>query len=305
MDMERCFLSNDRILMEGALGERLKREYQIPFDEHIMMAGLIYKEAGRAALYELWRQYIEIAQKYDLPFLATTPTRRANRERVQKAGLDRTVIDDNVQFLQRLKQESGIEMYVGGLMGCRDDAYTGEGAMTENDSREFHGWQANCFKEAGADFLYAGIMPALSEAEGMAKAMSDTALPYIISFTVQRDGRLIDGTTIHQAIADIDESTEHKPLCYMANCVHPSIVYKALSQSFNETKLVKTRFLGIQANTSPLAYSELDGAKDLKCSDPESFAQEMMRLKKDKGLKILGGCCGTDHRHMEEIAKRL
>lgn len=305
MDIERCFLSGDRILMEGALGERLKREYHISFDEHIMLAGLIYQEAGRTALNGLWRQYIKIAENYNFPFLATTPTRRANRERVQKAGLDRTVIYDNVKFLQRLQQESGIEMYAGGLMGCRGDAYTGEGAMTENDSHEFHGWQANCFKEAGADFLYAGIMPALPEAEGMAKAMSDTALPYIISFTVQKDGMLIDGTTIHRAIADIDDCTEQKPLCYMANCVHPSIVYTALSQPFNETELVKTRFLGIQANTSPLPYTELDGAKDLKCSDPESFAEEMVRLKKDKGLKIMGGCCGTDNRHLEEIARRL
>jgi S-methylmethionine-dependent homocysteine/selenocysteine methylase len=135
----------------------------------------------------LWGQYIKIAGKYNLPFLAATPTRRANRERVQKAGLDRTIIYDNVNFLQQLKQESCIEMYAGGLMGCRGDAYTGEGAMTENDSHEFHGWQANCFKEAGADFLYAGIMPTLPEAKGMAKAMSDTALPYIISLTIQKD----------------------------------------------------------------------------------------------------------------------
>ena len=210
MDIKSCFLSGNTIIMEGALGERLKREYHIPFNEYVMWAGLVYQEAGRTALNELWGQYIKIAENYDLPFLATTPTRRANWERVQKAGLDRTVIYDNVKFLQGLKQESGIEMYVGGLMGCRGDAYTGEGAMTESDSHEFHGWQANCFKEAGVDFLYAGIMPALSEAKGMAKAMSDTALPYIISFTIQKDGMLVDGTTIHQAIADIDNCAEKK-----------------------------------------------------------------------------------------------
>lgn len=303
--MENRFPACDRILMEGALGERLKREYRLSFDENIMLAGLIYQEAGRAALSELWRQYIKIAKKYTLPFLATTPTRRANRERVRKAGLDRTVIYDNVKFLQELKRESGMEMYAGGLMGCRGDAYTGKGSMTETDGYEFHRWQADCFKEAGADFLYAGIMPALQEAKGMAKAMSDTALPYIISFTIQKNGMLIDGTSIHQAIAAIDGDTTRKPLFYMANCVHPSIVDAALSQPFNETKLVKTRFLGIQANTSPLPYSELDGAKDLKCSDPESFAEEVVRLKKNKGLKMIGGCCGTDNRHMEEIAKRL
>ncbi|MPN01966.1 hypothetical protein SDC9_149179 [bioreactor metagenome] len=269
------------------------------------MATLIYDTNGRFALKSLWREYIEIAQIYGLPFLATTPTRRANKERVEQAGCNASIIIDNVRFLRSIQQESNFEMYVGGLMGCKGDAYTGKNSLTESDARTFHKWQADLFCAAEVDFLYAGIMPTLPEATGMAQAMSETNLPYIISFTIQKNGRLIDGTTISKAIATIDHSVNKQPVCYMTNCVHPSIVYEALLQPFNQNALVKNRFLGIQANTSPLSYAELDRSLDLKCSDPTQFAKDMVKLRDISNIKIFGGCCGTDTRHMEQVANRL
>jgi methionine synthase I (cobalamin-dependent) len=91
----------------------------------------------------------------------------------------------------------------------------------------------------------------------------------------------------------------------MTNCVHPLILDKALSTSFNRTQLVKERFHGIQANTSPLSPEELDNSTDLKSSDAQSLADDIMNLNKHIQLKIYGGCCGTDNNHMEEIAKRI
>lgn len=305
MDFSNSIKAHKTFLMEGALGERLKREYGLEIDETIAMANLIYDERGASALVNIWREYIEIARKYKFPFLATTPTRRANQERIKKAGYSENIILDNVNFLREVQKNCGIEMYVGGLMGCRGDAYTGKGALSECDSLEFHKWTVEKFKKAKVDFLYAGIMPVLSEAMGLAKAIDDTGLPYIISFTIQRDGKLIDGTTIVDAIKYIDESTINKPVCYMTNCVHPSIVLKALTHSFNNTPLVKERFRGIQANTSPLSYAELDNSVDLKCSEPEEFAEEMLKLSDIGDFQIWGGCCGTDNRHIECVAKRL
>ena len=91
----------------------------------------------------------------------------------------------------------------------------------------------------------------------------------------------------------------------MTNCVHPSVVCKALLQSFNWNETVKERFLGIQANTSPLSYAELDGAEDLHCSEPEEFAEEVIKLQRVADIKIWGGCCGTDCRHMECVARKV
>jgi len=304
-DFTRCINENEIILMEGALGERLKREYGLGADEYIVRAGLVYDEKGRQALLNLWTEYMAVAERYQFPFLAMTPTRRANRERVMQSSYTEQVIADNVELLRSVKEKANCEMYIGGLMGCKGDAYTGEGALSEQEAFEFHQWQARLFAQAGVDYLYAGIMPVLSEAAGMAKAMESVKVPYIISFTIQQDGRLIDGTTITDAIRYIDEVTTIAPVCYMTNCVHPSIVYKALSQPFNDNEITRKRFWGIQANTSPLSYAELDNAEDLKCSEPEELAQEMKKVLSIHPIKIFGGCCGTDNRHMEALAAEI
>lgn len=305
MEFRECIEQRNTILMEGALGERLKREFGLQLDEYVDMAKLIYDPKGAAALSALWKEYLDIASRYHFPFLATTPTRRTNVERIGKTDCPDTVIADNVAFLRKIQGTAETEMYVGGLMGCRGDAYTGVGALLEKDAFDFHRWSAERFQKAGVDFLYAGIMPTLPEAAGMARAMESTGLPYVISFTIQADGCLIDGTPIADAICYIDRVTQISPVCYMTNCVHPSIVCRALMRPFNRKETVRNRFLGIQANTSPLPYAELDGAADLKCSEPGEFAEEMCKLRSIHPIKIWGGCCGTDNRHMECLAKRL
>ena len=291
--------------MEGALGERLKREFCVAFDEDVAMAGLVYRQRSRSALKKLWNGYLDIAKESGLPFIATTPTRRANKERIERSGFTERIIKDNVSFLKSVLAAKSIESYAGGLMGCRGDAYTGEGCLNESDAYGFHSYAVELFKDAGADFIFAGIMPTLPEAKGLARAAGDTGLPYIISFTVKRDGRLIEGTAVSEAIEAIDYCVKNKPVCYMANCVHPEVLHEALSQPFNRNETVKRRFLGIQANTSPLTYEELDNAPDLKCSEPESFGEETVKLLDLADFKIFGGCCGTDDRHMRSIARNL
>jgi len=293
------------VLMEGALGERLKREYRLHPDDHIALAGLVYDACGREALTALWNEYADIARRHGLPLLATTPTRRANRERVAASRYGESIVRDNVSLLCAVQRQSPADMHVGGLMGCRGDAYRATDVLPAADARAFHSWQAELFAEAGAEFLYAGIMPALPEATGMALAMGDSGLPYIISFMIRKDGRLLDGTTIGEAIHAIDESVDSRPMCYMTNCVHPAVLYAALSQPFNTTDVVRDRLWGIQANASRLAPEELDAGAALESSDPGLLADDMMRLRDDKKLKLFGGCCGTDGTHLEEIARRL
>ena len=127
--------------MEGALGERLKREYHLAFDKNVVMAGLVYSENGKNALEELWSGYAEIARRYHLPFLATTPTRRTNKESVRKSPFDSSLIKANVDFLREVQKKQAAEMYVGGLLGCCGDAYTGSGALGLEESRDFHKWE--------------------------------------------------------------------------------------------------------------------------------------------------------------------
>ncbi len=305
MNFAAAFARGDRFLLEGALGERLKREYGLTPFPHVALAGLLTTEPGREALRTLWLEYGHIAHRYGLPFLATTPTRRANRSRVAREGLEAALIQDSVAFLRQVLAECTGPTWLGGMVGCHGDAYTGTGALSQKEAVSFHRWQTDLLAAAGADFLFGALLPTLPEAVGLAQAMAETGLPYILSFTIQKSGCLIDGTSIASAIAQIDGSPFPSPLCYMANCVHPSIVRQALSQPGNDTRLVKTRFLGIQGNTSPLPYDQLERATDLLTSDPVAFAREEVGLLDLGPFQIFGGCCGTDGRHIEQVAKQL
>ena len=301
----RCVASRQVILMEGALSERLKREYHLTLDPHVTMARLYRDRVQAAALSSIWNQYIAIARRYGFPFLAATPTRRTNRETIALAGCGDSVIEGNVSLLQSVREQSGIEMYVGGQMGNRGNAYTLDGALSRQEAYDFHSWTVERYQKAGVDFLYPSLIPSLPEALGIAQAIDPTGLPYILSFTIQGDGRLIDGTTIADAIETIDSQTVNKPVCYMTNCVHPRFVLQALTQPFNQTPLVHSRFAGIQANAAALTYKEMDDSPVLLTSAPEELAVETLRLADLDQIRIWGGCCGTNDRHMEQIAKAL
>lgn len=131
------------------------------------------------------------------------------------------------------------------------------------------------------------------------------ALPSIISFMIRAEGRLLDGTTIHEAIQTIDASVAVPPECCMTDCVHPTALNEALSQPCNSTMLVGDRGWGIQANPSRLTPEELDDSTQLQSSDAGQLADDTMRLRDDEKLRVFGGFRGTDGTHLEEIARRL
>lgn len=302
---ERIFRNEGKILMEGAIGERLKSEFGIELDHDIAIASVVKSTRGKKTLALIFNQYIYLAEKYNLPLMITTPTRRANLERIERSKYDHTVFSDNVSMLVDLRKRSSANVFIGGLMGCKGDAYSSEGCLNQADSYNFHRWQANQLSNAGVDYLYAGIMPALEEALGMARAMAETGLPYIISFMLLENGRLLDGTSLSDAIRTIDDQVERKPLCYMSNCVHPKRIAKALCQSYNKDPLIIERFRGVQVNASNLTPTELEQSVTIENSSALELANEIDQLNAYLQLKIVGGCCGTDHTHIEEIAKRM
>lgn len=303
MSYSSAFAQGQRFLLEGALGERLKREYGLAPDPQVGLARHCTTPEGRAALGALWGQYAAIAHRHGLPFLATTPTRRGDRDRVQRAGLDGALIQENVRFLQSLRRDWPGVGYVGGMVGCYGEAYTGQGALEEEAALDYHRWQLDLLAEAGVEFLYGALLPTLPEATGLARAMGPTGLPYLLSFTLRREGCLPDGTPLAQAIAAIDAATApHPPLGYMTNCIHPRFVYEALSAPDNQDPGIRARFVGIQGNAAPLTHEQLQSATDLLTSDPVSFARDSAALGELAPLQVFGGCCGTDGRHLEQLA---
>lgn len=298
-----------QILGEGAVIERLRRETDFELDPHIVNSAFIYHGSKRAALEGIYSQYLDIGRQYDLPLILSTPTWRASQERIADAGFaHKDVNGDNYRFLDRLRNSYGRyadKVAICGLLSCRGDAYDPDQHLSAIDAQVFHMWQAEKLAEAGVDFLLAATLPALSEASGLSAALAATGMPYIISFVARSEGTLIDGTPLKGAIEAIDAEVRPKPLAYIVNCTHASIFRAALMHEQNSSALVRDRICGLLANTAALKPEELDNSEHLVGQAPESFGQSVGDLKKDMGMKILGGCCGTDDRHIRQLAKWL
>lgn len=295
------------IFTEGAVVERLRREFCVQLNEHIVHSGLVYETEGRSVLGRIYQQYLDIVKVSQAPMIILTPTRRANPEQLKKAGLSgKDVNADCVHLLQNIRSNYGAyarKIFIGGLMGCQGDAYKAAEALTPKEAAAFHQQQAEALAQAGVDFLCGTTLPALSEARGLALAMEKSGKPYVLSFVIRENGTLLDGHSLHETISTIDAAAAVKPLFYLVNCVHPSVLLKALQNKENCTDLVRQRLLGIQANTSAKSPEELDGAAGLEVEDAETLVNQMVLLHRNYHLKVLGGCCGTDDRYLKALVK--
>ena len=304
------FLDQSSIIIgEGAVIERLRRDTEWELDPYVVNSAFIYDKEKRSALETIYRQYLDVGSASGLPLLLSTPTWRASRERIKTAGYkERAVNEDNYRFLDDLRRAYGAyadKVAICGLMSCRGDAYNPAERLSENDAREFHAWQARKLAETGVDFLLASTLPALSEAIGLASAQAATGKPYIISFVFRPGGTLLDGTPLKDAVAAIDAKVNPKPLAYMCNCTHASIFRSAMMHEAHVSSLVRKRVVGLLANTAALEPEDLDSSKDLVSEAPEIFGRDVASLHREFGMKILGGCCGTDHRHIQSLASQF
>jgi homocysteine S-methyltransferase len=289
------------ILTEAAIVERLRRTGKVELHPSLVHAALVYDTKGRAALEKLFQGYISIAAMAKVPILASAPTWRANYERVKDAGINPDVNADAVRFMQDLREAQGLYapmVKVGGFIGCKNDCYRPEEGLSVTESERFHSWQIDRLAQAGADFLMAATLPNIDEAIGIARAMERTGTPYIISFVIGSDGRILDGTSLWDAVQRIDAWTGEQPLCYMVNCSYPTFL-----RAKEQPRALFTRLLGYQANSSALSHSELDGAAQLEAEDVAEWAEEMLHLNREYGVKILGGCCGTEDAHLLRLVE--
>jgi homocysteine S-methyltransferase len=301
--------SSPVILTEGAMIERLRRDATVPLDPRVLHAGFIYSARGREVLGVRYREYLDIGRAAGLPMIVCTPTWRANPTRLREAGLaEREVNGDGARFVDSIRKEYGAyatQVFIGGLIGCKGDAYKPNEGLSTDEAAAFHHVQVTALAAAGVDFLFAATLPSVAEALGIALAMAVRRIPYALSFVVRRDGALLDGTPLHEAVARIDASVGPPPSFYLINCVHPGVFEEAMVSELSRAPRLAERVIGLQANTSAKSPAELDGLAVLDAERPAVLADSMVRLHRRLGTKILGGCCGTDHRHIAEIAKRI
>jgi S-methylmethionine-dependent homocysteine/selenocysteine methylase len=268
---------------------------------------LLRSEEGRARLDRYFEPYIRTAVERDVGFILDTPTWRANpdwgaRLDVSLEGLA-DVNQDAVRWASRLRDrlsDAKERVLINGVVGPRGDGYRPDAQMTAEEAQAYHAPQVEAFREAGADMVSAVTMNYAQEAIGIARAAEALGMPVVVSFTVETDGRLASGETLRSAIERTDRETGHTPAYYMINCAHPTHFDGILSEQDGWTRRIR----GLRANASAKSHAELDESTELDPGDPEDLAGRYRALRERMTqLSVLGGCCGTDHRHIAAICE--
>jgi len=263
--------------------------------------------AGTEALRNYYRRHIQVARDAHVVFLFEAPTWRASIGWARQLGLDENAVADvnrrAIDLVVKLREEAGEmqgPMVISGLIGPRDDAYNPAQLMGADEAEEYHGAQIETLAGTEADLVSAMTLTYAAEAIGIARAARTARMPVVISFTVETDGALPDGSSLGDAIGAVEDKTESYPAYYGINCAHPSHFLNVLDVGEEWT----TRIRMIRANASRCSHAELDEAETLDDGDPEELGRDYAEIRERlPQINVLGGCCGTDVRHVRSIAR--
>jgi S-methylmethionine-dependent homocysteine/selenocysteine methylase len=297
-------LAGDRVFMtDGGLETTLvfHRGIELPL---FAAFPLLDDAEGRAVLRDYFAPYLAAARERDAGFLLDTATWRANPDWGAQLGYDAAALErvnrDAVAFAQELRATAGDAprpILVAGVIGPRGDGYVADALMSAAEAEAYHGLQARALAEA--EFIAAITMTYAEEAIGIARAAAAVGLPSAISFTVETGGRLPSGQALGDAIDQVDAETLSAPAYYMVNCAHPSHFADVVAGS----GAWRDRIAGLRANASSKSHAELDEADELDRGDPDELAAGCAALRTAlPGVTVLGGCCGTDQRHVAAVA---
>lgn len=299
-------LSGDLFLTDGGLETSLI--FQSGFDLPEFAAFDVLKhEAGRDAMLNYFRSFAAIAQENECGFILESGTWRASAAWGQKLGYSADelakVNREAIGLLRQIRDEyerKNTPMVISGCVGSKGDGYNPSDRMSEDEAIRYHAPQIGTLSNAGVDMIAALTMAYVEEAIGITRAAKFADLPVAISFTVETDGKLPSGQTLGSAISQVDSATNETPAYYMINCAHPTHFSGALASGEPWTERVR----GVRANASAKSHAELDECEELDDGNPEELGALCSDLKYPlQNLNVLGGCCGTDHRHVEQLYK--
>ena len=301
-------LQGDAFVTDGGL------ETVLVFQKHVDLPlfaafPLLDQEQGIATLREYYQPYVALALRNRTGLILDTATWRASHGWGVQLGYSaedvRRLNQRNVELLLELRAQFASDdspMVINGAIGPQDDGYNPSQLMSAAEADAYHQHQVDAFADSAADMVSAVTMTYVNEAVGMTRAAQRAGIPITVSFTTETDGRLPDGTPLGEAIIATDEATDSGPVYYMVNCAHPTHFSHVLDSEFAWTD----RIYGIRANASRLSHAELDEAEELDDGNPQEFGEQYRELSLVlPNLRVVGGCCGTDHRHVAAASNAL
>jgi S-methylmethionine-dependent homocysteine/selenocysteine methylase len=268
---------------------------------------LLDEPEGVEAVRSYYESYVEIGSRRGIGVILDTVTWRANADWGARLGYSTAQLSDlnrrAVELLEDVRAEAGDDppILISGCIGPRGDGYKVGVAMAPGEAEHYHSPQIEVFAGTSADLVTAWTLTYPEEATGIVRAAQKAGIPVVISFTVETDGRLPNGQSLREAIEAVDGETGAAAAYFMVNCAHPTHFEDEL-----EAGPWLERLRGIRANPSVRSHAELDEATELDAGDPVELAADYARLRAQfPQLNVLGGCCGTDERHLDEIAAVL
>jgi S-methylmethionine-dependent homocysteine/selenocysteine methylase len=262
---------------------------------------------GEEALMNYFRTYAELARKHRSGLVLETATWRASADWGNKLGYSESELAEvnrrSVAMLQAIRAEyetADTPVVISGCIGPRGDGYVPSELMSAKKAEEYHSQQIQTFAGTAVDLVTAITMNYVEEAIGLTCAATNAGLPVVVSLTVETDGALPTGQPLGDAITEIDVATAGYPSYFMINCAHPSHFTRVVDQDAPW----RDRIHGLRANASKMSHAELNEALELDAGDPEALGRDYALLKSRhlKRLNVIGGCCGTDHRHIDQMA---
>ena len=263
---------------------------------------LLKDDEGTEALRRYFRRYAKLAADNGTGFVLESPTWRASPRWAKEIGYSDEELErlnrKAIGLMEEIREEfeTDTPFVISGNIGPQDDGYNPQTLLSAEEAEEYHSTQINLFADTAADMVTVMTMTYADEAIGIARAAKNAGMPSVIAFTVETDGKLPNGQALGDAIGAVEAATDGSPAYYMINCAHPTHFEDVLEGPWRE------RVQGLRANASTRSHAELDEAEDLDDGDPEDLAARYSGLRdKLPALNVVGGCCGTDDRHVTEI----
>jgi S-methylmethionine-dependent homocysteine/selenocysteine methylase len=266
---------------------------------HFAAFHLLATDEGVEAMHRYYAPYLAFAREAGVGAVLDTPTWRASSDWGTLLGYSKDELADVNRRAVALVRGLGEDVVVSGCVGPRGDGYSADERMSGDEAQSYHADQVGTFADAGADLVGGLTITYTDEAIGIVRAAQAAGMPVAISFTVETDGRLPSGETLAGAIERVDAETDRAAAYFMVNCAHPTHFADAL-----EDGPWLDRVHGVRANASRKSHQELDEAEELDAGDPAELADAYVALRgKLRAMNIVGGCCGTDARHVAAVCR--